>query len=77
MLACGQADGRIVMRDPRSLKAEHTITAHTNGLSALEVQGNYLLSIGYTVRYVTTPLLPRKMASTKYDSFRSGKAYLS
>jgi PAB-dependent poly(A)-specific ribonuclease subunit 2 len=52
LVACGQADGRIVLRDPRSLRPEQTITAHTNGLSALEVQGNYLLSIGYTIRCV-------------------------
>lgn len=50
LVVCGQADGRIVLRDPRSLRAEQTITAHTNGLSALEVQGNCLLSIGYTIR---------------------------
>lgn len=57
-MVCGQADGRIVLRDPRSLRAEQTITAHTNGLSALEVQGNCLLSIGYTIRFVVLHSCP-------------------
>jgi PAB-dependent poly(A)-specific ribonuclease subunit 2 len=49
-LCAGTTDGKIALLDPRRLNVEHEVTAHTGGLSALEAQGNLLLTLGYSIK---------------------------
>lgn len=57
LICCGLADGRVSLRDPRTLRQEHTLIAHMNGLSGLETEGNNLFSIGYSIRWVCQTLI--------------------
>ncbi|XP_013164352.1 PREDICTED: PAB-dependent poly(A)-specific ribonuclease subunit PAN2 isoform X1 [Papilio xuthus] len=49
LLACGSANGQVSLRDLRTPKAaEHTFRAHTNFLSDMDMQGDLLISCGFT-----------------------------
>ncbi|XP_045536446.1 PAN2-PAN3 deadenylation complex catalytic subunit PAN2 [Papilio machaon] len=49
LLACGSANGQVSLRDLRTPNAaEHTFRAHANSLSDMDMQGDLLISCGFT-----------------------------
>ncbi|SCZ99141.1 BZ3500_MvSof-1268-A1-R1_Chr3-1g05835 [Microbotryum saponariae] len=51
-LVASTTTGSLVLLDARTseLSTTETVLAHTGGISQLEVEGNYILTIGYTMR---------------------------
>ncbi|XP_065561129.1 PAN2-PAN3 deadenylation complex catalytic subunit PAN2-like [Artemia franciscana] len=49
-ICCGGFDGKISLRDPLTLREEHSLTAHMSALNDFDVQGNTLISCGFSVR---------------------------
>lgn len=47
----GNASGSISLRDPRTLREEHNILAHTASLSDFDVHNNFLVTCGFSSRY--------------------------
>ena len=49
LIACGSANGTVALRDIRCPgKAEHIFRAHTACLSDLDMQGDQLITCGFT-----------------------------
>lgn len=49
LVACGSAGGSVALRDIRTPEtAEHTFRAHTACLSDLDMQGDLLITCGFT-----------------------------
>lgn len=50
-LCCGHQTGKVVLHDPDSLEPTHTLQAHNGALSDLDVNGNLLVTTGFSNRY--------------------------
>lgn len=47
-LCCGDVSGNISLRDPTTLQEEHALQTHSASLNDFDVQGNYLISCGFS-----------------------------
>lgn len=48
VVGCGTATGTIELRDPRTLKVEHKVQAHTASISDIDIKNNIIVSCGLT-----------------------------
>eukprot|EP00123_Amoebidium_parasiticum_P015853 comp23175_c1_seq1/m.37544 comp23175_c1_seq1/g.37544 ORF comp23175_c1_seq1/g.37544 comp23175_c1_seq1/m.37544 type:complete len:1228 (-) comp23175_c1_seq1:377-4060(-) len=50
-LCCGCTNGQVVLRDPTTLRAEHTLDAHSCTIMDMDVSGNLLATCGFSERH--------------------------
>ncbi|KAF0303420.1 PAN2-PAN3 deadenylation complex catalytic subunit PAN2 [Amphibalanus amphitrite] len=50
LICCGAPTGRVTLRDPSSLRAQHTLDAHSASLNDLDVHNNLLVTCGFSHR---------------------------
>lgn len=72
-LCCGNAFGKISLRDPNTYNEEHVISTHSGSLSDFDVQGNYLISCGYSDGRFVHATNRKKMLNLMSSYFRHGK----
>lgn len=49
-VCCGDVSGRISLKDPRTMRQEHSFQAHSGILSDFDVLGNYIATCGFSNR---------------------------
>lgn len=49
-VCAGNPLGRIDLRDPNNLRIEHSLETHSGSLSDFDVQGNLLVTCGFSNR---------------------------
>lgn len=49
-LCCGDPAGKVELRDPLTLKVEHSLETHSASLSDFDVHGNLLVTCGFSNR---------------------------
>jgi PAB-dependent poly(A)-specific ribonuclease subunit 2 len=83
LLACGQTNGQVVLRDMVTLRAEHILDAHTAAISDVEAHDNMLVTCGFSARlgnYVVDPVIKvydiRTMKVVNMLQFPAGPALL-
>ncbi|TPX70585.1 hypothetical protein SpCBS45565_g01672 [Spizellomyces sp. 'palustris'] len=83
VICCGTATGRVGLRDPRTLKEEHSLMAHTGTIGDLDVAGNIMITCGFSARgnkMMTDPMIKlfdiRTMRALPPIPFPSGPNYL-
>ena len=47
-ICTGDTSGKVTLRDPNSLKAQHVLPAHSATLSDFDVHGNLLVTCGFS-----------------------------
>ncbi|XP_072179674.1 PAN2-PAN3 deadenylation complex catalytic subunit PAN2-like [Diadema setosum] len=52
-VCCGEPTGKVQLRDPATMKIEHTLEAHRGALSDFDVNGNQLITCGFGERLGT------------------------
>ena len=67
LYACGRSDGKVELRDRRSLRCEHTLSAHTAAIAAMDVQGQMLVTCGYTAQSTTVGYGGSSYGSSRLD----------
>ncbi|KAA1130755.1 poly(A)-specific ribonuclease [Puccinia graminis f. sp. tritici] len=50
LICCGARSGTVTLRDPVTLKEEHSMMTHYAGLEQMETEGNYLVTCGYSLK---------------------------
>ncbi|CAH7690962.1 PAB-dependent poly(A)-specific ribonuclease subunit 2 [Phakopsora pachyrhizi] len=50
LICFGSRSGNVSLRDPATLREEHSMMAHYAGLEQLETEGNYLVTCGYSLK---------------------------
>lgn len=50
LVCCGAQSGTVALRDPTTLKQEHSMMAHYAGLEQMETEGNYLVTCGFSLK---------------------------
>ncbi|TPX36525.1 hypothetical protein SmJEL517_g01378 [Synchytrium microbalum] len=83
LLCCGTANGKIMLRDPRSYRVEHTIDAHSGSVNDMDVAGYTLMTCGSSERagaHVREPLVKiydlRTMRALPPVSFTARASFL-
>ncbi|KAG0150617.1 hypothetical protein CROQUDRAFT_38040 [Cronartium quercuum f. sp. fusiforme G11] len=56
LVACGASSGTVTLRDPNSLKDQHSFMAHYAGLEQMETEGNYLVTCGLSLKLQGHPV---------------------
>lgn len=51
-VCAGNPLGRIDLRDPNGLKVEHSLDTHSGSLSDFDIQGNLLVTCGFSSRLI-------------------------
>nr|KAJ3418423.1 poly(A)-specific ribonuclease [Polyrhizophydium stewartii] len=50
LLVHATASGQVLLRDPKTMRAEHTIQAHAGGIADIDIIGSTLVTCGFFVR---------------------------
>ncbi|KAJ3333266.1 poly(A)-specific ribonuclease [Blyttiomyces sp. JEL0837] len=82
-MCCGSSSGLVTLRDPRTLRVEHSWQAHAGSLSDMDVVGNIMVTCGFSNRagqLVMDPMIKlydvRTMKSLPPLAFPAGPSFL-